>query len=151
MKTVQQTTAEVLSLSGKKQVGSITSVERGKNVTVICTVSACGQYIPPRFIFPRKRVNPILMDNAPTASNGFFNETGWMTGELFVKYLEHFAEFCRPSKDRQCLLILDGHASHTKSLEAIEYANSKGVILLSLPLHTTHKLQPLDVCFLNRT
>jgi len=80
------------------------------------------------------------MDNAPTGSKGFFNETGWMTGELFVKYLEHFVEFCRPSNDGKCLLILDGHASHTRCLQAIEYANSKGVILLSLPPHTTHKL-----------
>jgi hypothetical protein len=36
---------------GQKRVGSITSWERGKNVTVICTVSANGNFIPPMFIF----------------------------------------------------------------------------------------------------
>lgn len=42
---------------------------------------------------------------------------------------------------------MDGHASHTKNLEAIKYARAKGVVLLSFPAHTTHKLQPLDVSF----
>ena len=45
------------------------------------------------------------------------------------------------------LLVLDGHSSHTKNLEAIELARESGVIMLSLPAHTTHRTQPLDVAF----
>lgn len=147
MKTVQQQHAKVLAKTGKRQVGSLTSAERGKNVTVICTMSACGVYIPPCFVFPRKRCNPLLMDNAPESSKGFFNESGWMTADVFKGFLNHFIGFVNPSVQKPCLLILDGHASHTKSLEVINLASSSGVILLSLPPHTTHKLQPLDVGF----
>jgi hypothetical protein len=45
------------------------------------------------------------------------------------------------------LLILDGHSTHTKSLEVIDLPREKGVILLCLPPHTSHRLQPLDVSF----
>ena len=42
------------------------------------------------------------------------------------------------------LLIVDDHASHI-STEFIKFCNEKNIILLCLPLHTTHILQPLDV------
>ena len=45
------------------------------------------------------------------------------------------------------LLLLDGHASHTKNLEAIRLARDNGVTMLSFPPHTTHEMQPLDVSF----
>ena len=45
------------------------------------------------------------------------------------------------------LLKLDGHKSHVK-LEVVEQARRKGMDMLSLPSHTSHGLQSLDVsCF----
>jgi len=147
MKTVQQKHGKVIAFKGKKQVGSMVSSERGKNVTVVCCTNACGHYVPPMFIFGRKRMNPVFMDHAPTSAKGFAQDNGWMTMELFKVYLEHFVEFVKPTKERPVCLVLDGHSSHTRSLEALDYAKANGVILLSLPPHTTHKLQPLDVGF----
>ena len=62
-------------------------------------------------------------------------------------WLKHFSSAVRPSQANKVLLILDGHCSHTRSIEAIEYAREHGIVMLSLPPHTTHKLQPLDVSF----
>ena len=42
------------------------------------------------------------------------------------------------------LLILDGYASHI-STEAIEFCEAHKIILLCLPPHTTHLIQPLEV------
>ena len=42
------------------------------------------------------------------------------------------------------MLILDGHTSYI-STAAIEFCISQNIILLCLPAHTTHLLQPLDV------
>lgn len=42
------------------------------------------------------------------------------------------------------LLILDNHASSHRTLVAVDYACSHGTVILSLPPHTSHKLQPLD-------
>lgn len=46
------------------------------------------------------------------------------------------------------MLVLDGHATHTKNINLIDYARENGVILLCFPPHTTHKLQPLDKTFM---
>lgn len=53
----------------------------------------------------------------------------------------------RPSIEKKVLLVLDGHSTHTKSIAAISLAAENGVILLQLPAHCTHRLQPLDVSF----
>jgi hypothetical protein len=45
------------------------------------------------------------------------------------------------------LLILDGHGNHV-TLEAIKHAQEFGLNMITLPSHTSHALQPLDVsCF----
>ena len=43
------------------------------------------------------------------------------------------------------LLIMDGHDSHTNSIQFIEYCMRNGIIAYCLPLHSAHILQPLDV------
>ena len=64
---------------------------------------------------------------------------------LFLTWLKFFIEQTKPSKDKPILLIVDNHESH-RSLQVLDYATEKSVILLSVPPHTTHKLQPLDRC-----
>jgi hypothetical protein len=45
------------------------------------------------------------------------------------------------------LLILNGHGNHV-TLEAIEHAKDIELDMITLPSHTSHALQPLDVyCF----
>ena len=65
---VVQKLSKVLAKKGKHQVGSITSQERGQNVTVICCMSAGGNFVPPGFIFPRVRIKDELKDGAPPGS-----------------------------------------------------------------------------------
>lgn len=48
---VQSKIPHVIGLKGKRQVGAITSAERGSLVTVVCCMSAGGTYIPPMMIF----------------------------------------------------------------------------------------------------
>ena len=40
-------------------------------------------------------------------------------------------------------MILDNHSSHC-SLQAVELCRKEGVVLLTLPPHCSHRLQPLD-------
>ena len=53
-------------------------------------------------------------------------------------FLKHAAS------QRPLLLIVDGHSTHL-TLDTVDLAWSNQVILLCLPPHTTHALQPLDV------
>jgi hypothetical protein len=45
------------------------------------------------------------------------------------------------------LLILDGHSSHTLSLDVVEIPRKHGVVMLPLHSHSTHRMQLLDVAF----
>ena len=54
--------------------------------------------------------------------------------------------YAKPTPERPVILLLDGHSSH-KTLAAIDFCRSHNVTLISFPPHTTHRLQPLDICF----
>ena len=66
--SVVQKMTKILAKKGKRQIGSITSMERGQTVTIICSNNAAGSFVPPGFIFPRVRMKPELTDGAPPGS-----------------------------------------------------------------------------------
>lgn len=147
--TVPKKRSKCLSLRGKRQVGCISSSERGVLVTVEICMSASGLFMPPMFVFPRARAKPDLLDDTPPGSTASYHPSGWMQKEIFLNWFEKFIAFSNPSKENPVLLLLDGHATHTKNLELIQRAKDKGVVLLCFPPHTTHRLQPLDVSFMS--
>jgi len=71
-----------------------------------------------------------------------------MQMEMFVRWLHHFLKHSGASLNNEALLILDGHATHTRNLEVIDMARAHGVTMLCLPPHCSHKMQPLDVGFM---
>lgn len=138
--------AKVLASKGKRQVSKITSGEKGNTVTVICCMNASGNFVPPMMIFPRKRMLDLLMKGSPPGSIGAASPNGWTDSNLFIKWLQHFISEVKCTKSDPCILIMDGHQSH-KTLEAIELARDNGVIMITLPPHCTHRMQPLDRTF----
>jgi hypothetical protein len=44
-------------------------------------------------------------------------------------------------------VLLNGYSTQTKNIEALQLARDSAVIKVSLPGHTTHRLQPLDMAF----
>lgn len=137
---------KVFATTGKKQVGALTSAERGMHVTMVVCMNPAGNFVPPSLIFPRKNWKHELIDGAPMGTLGIAHESGWMTGEVFLKWLQHFINYVKASKEDKVLLIVDGHSSH-KYVEVLKLAKENGVFLLCLPPHCTHRLQPLDVSF----
>lgn len=115
------------------------------NTTLVCCSNAASIFVPPMFIFKRKRLAPQLGRGAPAGSLIEVAEHGFITSELFLKWLQHFIDFVKPDKNKKVILLLDGHTTHTKNLDALNLARAKDVILLQLPGHTTHRLQPVDV------
>ncbi len=129
---------------GKKQVGSVTSAERGELVTVVCAVNAAGNATPPMFIFPRVKFKDCFMIGAPPGAKGTSTRTGWMNEDTWAEFLDHLIQHTNCTPDRPMLLILDNLKAHI-SLKAVEIAKSNGIVLLTLPPHTSHRMQPLDV------
>ena len=144
--TVPNKVPKVISPKGKKLVGKVVSADRGQTVTVVCCMSAAGNYVPPAIIFPRKRDRPELMHGAPPASVMFLSDSGYINGHLFVDWLRHFQKHVQATQTNPVLLILDNHSSHI-SLEAVIFARNNFIHLLSIPPHSSHKVQPLDKCF----
>ncbi|KAK2189837.1 hypothetical protein NP493_96g13046 [Ridgeia piscesae] len=63
--TVQSKPSKIFSRCGKKQIGCLTSAERGTLVTAVIAMNVAGNYVPPVLIFPRVRRKPELMVDAP--------------------------------------------------------------------------------------
>ncbi len=53
--TTVQTPDRVIAKRGTKQVGAMTSAERGSLVSIACAVNAIGNTVPPMFVSPRMR------------------------------------------------------------------------------------------------
>jgi len=147
LSTVQDGQSKIISKRGKRRIGAMTSNERGESVTCVVCTSAAGWFIPPMLIYKRKRMKAELTNGAPPGTVFCTQEKGWMSNEGFVDWLKHFIYTVKPSKDAKVVLILDGHVTHAKNLAAVQLARDSGVRMISLPPHTTHRLQPLDVSF----
>ena len=112
-------------------------------MTVCVIVSASGQTLSPAFVFPRKNFKEFMMHGSPEGSLGLVDSSGWMTAANFVKVMTHFITNVRPSKDHQVVLIMDNHQNHL-SYEALSLAKENFIHIITLPLHTSNKTQPLD-------
>ncbi|XP_071559229.1 uncharacterized protein [Temnothorax nylanderi] len=141
-----------------KKSSKVLALRRGKQdslspseevlVTAETCMNAAGDYMPTMFIFPRKKGNLVLMNNAPRGSFAVYHESGLIQKDSFITWFKKFIHFSCPQPEKPVLLLLDGHASHTKSVKFIKLAQENNVIILSFPPHCTHWLQPLDVSFI---
>ncbi|KAI4800772.1 hypothetical protein KUCAC02_007070 [Chaenocephalus aceratus] len=138
--------AEMESAAAEVMQGnnSITSAERGELVTVVCALNAAGNAIPPMCVFPRVRFKDDFMIGAPPGAKGASTRTGWMNEDTWPEFLDHLTQHTQCTPDRPMLLILDNLKAHI-SLKAVEKAKSNSIVMLTLPPHTSHRMQPLDV------
>jgi hypothetical protein len=103
-----------------------------------------GGFIPPAYVFPIKNVNRKSMNNSVPGSIAFANGTGWFDGNIMVDVIEHAQKYVQSSKENPVLIIWDNFSSHLDYL-VVKKAKEYDMELLTLPTHTSHELQPLDV------
>jgi DDE superfamily endonuclease/helix-turn-helix, Psq domain len=116
-------------------------------VSVLETISGNGESLPSYIIFKAIYQQSSWYNQLDTRYSKIATSSkGWTDNHLGLLWLkEHFdTETAKRQLGEYRLLILDGHESHC-TLEFIEYCSEKKIILLILPPHTTHMLQPLDV------
>jgi hypothetical protein len=136
--------SKIIAPKGVKQIGSATSAERGSLVTMIAAVNAVGNSLPPMLIFPRVHFKDRMLFGGPAGCIGAANPSGWSNEVTFIKFLDHFLNSVKSSKDDRVLLILDNHETHL-SPEALDKASDAGIVMVTYPPHTSHRLQPLDL------
>ncbi|KXJ15434.1 Jerky protein [Exaiptasia diaphana] len=134
----------VAAARGAKHVPRVSKGQHEK-VTVLACASACGDTIPPLFIFKNKsgRVPQSVKEDAPPGTLFASQKSGWIDKDIYLKW---FLQLFLPSapKERPIILVVDGHKSHVTE-ELINAAVANNVIVFCLPAHASHLLQPLDL------
>ncbi|XP_031698045.1 jerky protein homolog-like, partial [Anarrhichthys ocellatus] len=116
------------------------------HITVLACLNVAGEDVPTFIVYKGGYPGgPYNKERVPDALYGK-SPAGYIDSELFRKwFVGHFLKFA--VQERPLLLIMDGHQSHLDP-ELVRAAQREGgVILLCLPPHTSHILQPLDVSF----
>ena len=119
-------------------------------ISILATISAIGRWIPPLLIYKGESgdLMSTWVDEVTTESQAHFtvSQNGWSNNAIGLMWLQKvFERYTKPKRTTQKrLLIVDGHSSHV-NMAFIDWADQHGIILLILPPHTTHRLQPLDV------
>jgi hypothetical protein len=119
-------------------------------VTAIEAISATGYLVPPLIILEA------IMHQAAWYSTGMpvdwsigVSPNGWTNDEIGLFWLkEVFDRYTRSrTVGRYRLLVFDGHGSHVTP-EFDQYCIDHDIVVLCMPPHSSHLLQPLDVsCF----
>ena len=113
------------------------------NTTMISAVNAIGETLAPFFIFKGKRVSAALKEGALPGSQFRGSESGWSNSILFLDFILN--HFITNIKTRPIFLLYDGHTTHYPS-PVIQEAKKHNIHMFVLPSHSSHFLQPLDVC-----
>ncbi|XP_061607823.1 uncharacterized protein LOC133467223 isoform X2 [Phyllopteryx taeniolatus] len=112
-------------------------------ISVLACSNAAGKDVPPFIVYSKAYPGGVCYKTqGPSDALYGWSDSGSVTSELFKKwFLRHF--LARAPKERPLLLIFDGHKSPV-NLEVVEAARKEGVVLVCLPPHCSHILQPLD-------
>ena len=149
-----------MSMQAGTNGGGIVSARRGSHrvhlivpnqrewLSVLLCMNAARLAIPSFYVFKGMRFCQNYIERCDPGANMSMQPRTWMTSYLFSAWISHFIESVRRmdgiSTDQWHLLILDGHASHI-GLEVVQEARNVRLDLLTLPSHTSHTMQPLDV------
>jgi hypothetical protein len=138
------TPPHVIAGKGTKNPPAPASGDRSQ-ITVLACCSA-RYALPPFVIFDRLSLRPELTDGEVPGTIYGLSRKGWIDSELFeLWFFRHFLAHAPPV--RPLLLLMDGHSSHYQPAVIIRAAE-EGIILFTLPPHTSHLTQPLDKgCF----
>jgi hypothetical protein len=120
--------------------------ERGTTTTVVTYINAAGMHCPPMVIMKGKNVQERWKEYMPPYVHLRASPNGWIDAELFYQYGNIFYNWLKSRRllDKQNLVVMDGHGSHSYNHPFLMVMKNAGIEVLSLPPHSSHFLQPLD-------
>ncbi len=108
--------------------------EEGKNISSMLIMTEV-QLLTPHF-------NNDLDDDVLIT----ISDTGYSNDWISLRWLKHFDRFSQKhQKGAWRMLVMNDYESH-HTREFLSYCENHKIIPFDLPSHTTHLLQPLDVC-----
>jgi hypothetical protein len=123
-------------------------------ITIIATICADRTALPPSLIYMAKTgdiQDSWVQDLEPDVHTAHVasSPTGWTNDGLGYEWLTKVFDRFSKSKARNGrdwrLLIIDGHGSHV-NMKFLTWCAEHHILVAVYPPHSTHRLQPLDVC-----
>lgn len=118
-------------------------------ISLLACINATGAALPPSLIYKgESTLQDTWLEDWLSKDIAHFavSSNGWSCNALGLHWLEtifHRYTSQRVARGRR-LLIVDGHSSHV-NLRFIDLCDKLRILVLVLPPHSTHRLQPLDV------
>jgi hypothetical protein len=142
--------ATVLARTSSRSAHCIEPDQR-EHLSILSCINADGGCIPNFYILKGTYFRDDYVKRCEENTVMAMQPNAWMIRWLFESWIFHFIACLKrgPGIDQnnRHLFILDGHNSHV-ILEVVTIAMEAGMDIISLPSHTSHALQPLDVsCF----
>ncbi|XP_065658203.1 uncharacterized protein LOC136082711 [Hydra vulgaris] len=136
--------ATVVCRKGAKRVSKLTGYNEKIHYTVNNCCNADGYFTPPFVVYKAKR-----NFRAERALGGLIgtkysiSKSDWIEHDIFIEWMkELYIPECQAISGTHTL-HLDGHTSDV-SLAAVLLCWENNIILICLPAHSSHILQPLD-------
>ena len=137
---------------GSSRHASVTQPGVRTWITAVECIRANGTVLPPMIIMPGVQHQGTWYSkdaDLPPDWTIATSRKGWVNDTLALDWLHNvFDRHTRSStRGTHRLLIMDGHGSHNNPAFIID-AWERNIVLMCLPAHSSHLLQPLDVsCF----
>ncbi len=116
-------------------------------LSAIECINGVGGEIPPFLIVTGTNIlAPWFLNDLDPNVAVTTSETGFNNDWISLQWIKHFERYSRRGQQGSWrLLIMDGFGSHD-TREFLGYCEEYKIIPFTFPSHTTHLLQPLDVC-----
>lgn len=140
------TSKTVLARRGVKAVYEVGGGSGREYITVLGCGSADGVKLPPFVLYKAKNFWVKWTKGGPAGAAYGVSDSGWMEKANFMEWFDHtFAPaVSHLLATGPVVLFFDGHGSHI-DFNLVNKALKHNVILMCLPPHASHVLQPLDV------
>ena len=140
-------TQRVVGVTGHRAFQTV-AAEKAANTTIVTYVSAGGLATKPMVILKAAKVHTDWREAAPS---GYFmksSASGYINGNLFLKYGEQFVNFLKErhllDSTKKIMVLLDLHKSHLFNYDFMQLMKRNNIELCGFPPSCTHMLQPLD-------
>ena len=112
--------------------------------SVLFCISANGDLCPPFVVYKSKYLYQSWTEGGPRGTSYGVTKSGWMEDTVFEDwFVKHYVKWAADFR-KPCILFLDGHGSHL-TYKVVESALANQIVMICLPPHTSHALQPCDV------
>jgi len=111
-------------------------------ISMCCYANAVGHTLPPFLVYPENEFSPAMLVDGIEGMRGTTSGDGRIDNTIFFQMLQHFQQCVSASPSNRIIVIMDCESYHI-SLKTIEFCESTGIILVTVPEHILQDFQPI--------